>query len=162
MLGGLSKLCGLPHLKLGWIAVGGPDAAAREALAGLEWLGDLFLSVGSPVQAAAPELLALRGAFAARVRARTATNLAALDAFVRAHPALTRLPADGGWVALLRLPATRTDEQWSLALLGRGVAAHPGHFYELEGGEFLVLSLIVEHAVFARALGALDEVLAGT
>lgn len=160
VLGGLSKRCGLPQLKLGWIAVAGPGDAKREALARLEWLGDLFLSVGSPVQAALPELLALRHAFTERVRERITANLAALDAMLAAHPACTRLPAHGGWTCVLRVPATRSDEAWALALLERGVAIHPGHFYDLAPGEHLVASLIVEPATFARGLESLAMELA--
>ncbi len=160
VLGGLSKRCGLPQLKLGWIVATGPEARAREALGGLEWLADLYLSVGSPVQAALPSLLALRHAFAARVRDRAVANLAALDALVRVHPACTRLPVAGGWTALLRLPATRTDEGWALALLVHGVAVHPGHFYDLAGGEFLALSLVVERGVFAEGCRILSRLLA--
>ena len=59
-LGGLSKSCGLPQLKLGWIAVSGPEALRQEALARLEVVADTFLSVATPVQVAAPALLARR------------------------------------------------------------------------------------------------------
>jgi len=159
VLGGLSKLCGLPHLKLGWIAVEGPERERHEALAGLEWLADLFLSVGSPVQSALPRLLELRAPFVARVHERIATNLAALAARVKASPELSLLPADGGWSAVLRLPATRTDEVWALALLERGVAAHPGHFFDVEGGAHLVLSLIVEPQAFSAGLEALGTLI---
>ena len=155
VLGGLSKRCGLPHLKLGWIAVAGPEPACREALAGLEWLADLFLGVAAPVQYALPELLALRHGFAARVTERVATNLAALAQLIAAQPECTLLPADGGWSAVLRVPASRTDEAWALALLERGVAVHPGHFYDFAAGEHLVLSLIVEPETFAAGLDVL-------
>ena len=149
VLGGLSKLCGLPHLKLGWIAVCGPTEAAREAMRGLEWLGDLFLSVNGPVQRALPALLATRERFALQTGARLAANAAALAQLCQECPAISVLPADGGWSAVLRLPATRGEEAWALALLERGVAVHPGHFYDLSGGEHVVVSLIVEPQVFA-------------
>lgn len=155
VLGGLSKRCGLPHLKLGWIAVAGPEPAKREALAGLEWLADLFLGVAAPVQYALPDLLALRHTFASRVAGRLAANLAAIASLVRERPEVSMLPADGGWTAVLRMPATRTDEAWALALLERGVAVHPGHFYDFAAGEHLVLSLIVEPATFTAGLLAI-------
>jgi len=41
-LGGLSKLAGLPQMKLGWIVVGGPEELTREALERLEWIADAF------------------------------------------------------------------------------------------------------------------------
>ena len=155
VLGGLSKRCGLPHLKLGWILVAGPEPARCEALAGLEWLADLFLGVAAPVQYALPQLLALRHGFAARVTERVAANLEAIARLVHERPECTLLPAEGGWSAVLRVPATRADEAWALALLERGVAVHPGHFYDFATGEHLVVSLIVEPATFAAGLVAI-------
>ncbi len=161
VLGGLSKLCGLPHLKLGWIAAAGPAGPRRAALAGLEWISDLFLGVAGPVQVALPRLLGLRAGFAARVRGRVAGNLATLDALVRERPRLSRLPGDGGWTAVLRVPAERTGERWALALLERGVAVHPGEFYDLEGGEHLVVSLVADPAHVRAGCGALAAELSG-
>src|SRR6185436_21091814 len=77
-LGGLSKACGLPQMKLSWIAVDGPLEARTRALAGLEWIGDLFLSVSTPVQLALPGWLERRHAFQAAVRERIAANRAIL------------------------------------------------------------------------------------
>jgi len=156
VLGGLSKACGLPQMKLGWIALAGPAAARAEARRGLAWLADLFLSVGGPVQAALPRLLAGRAAFRARAVARVAENLAALGAALAGAPSLTLREAEGGWAAVLRAPGD-DDEAWALALLARGVAVHPGHFYDLDGAH-LVLSLIAPPAAFAegaRRLAAL-------
>jgi alanine-synthesizing transaminase len=160
VLSGLSKPCGMPQLKLGWIALAGPDPARREARRGLEWISDLFLTVGTPVQRALPRLLAARHAFQARVRGRIAVNRARLRAGIARRPELDVLEADGGWVAVLRVPARRSDEDWALELLRRGVVVHPGHFYELEGGCFLVLSLIVEPERFDPAVGVIEELTA--
>ena len=57
-LGGLSKSRGLPQLKLSWIVVSGPCAEVETALAALEFIGDTYLSVGTPIQVALPEILA--------------------------------------------------------------------------------------------------------
>ena len=160
VLGGLSKLCGLPQLKLGWIVAAGPARARDEALAGLEWLADLFLSVGAPVQAVLPALLELRHDFARHVRRRMAKNLETLDALALARPAVTRLPGAGGWSAVLRLPATRTAEGWALALLDRGVAVHPGDFYDFERGEHLVVSLIAPPGEVRAGCATLADLLA--
>lgn len=161
VLGGLSKLCGLPHLKLGWIAACGPAELVREAMLGLDWLGDLFLSVNAPVQSALPALLATRERFAMQCGARLAANAAALAQLCAECPAVSVLPAEGGWSAVLRLPATRSEDDWALALLDRGVAAHPGHFYELEGGVHLVVSLIVEPQTFAEGCHRLGLLIDG-
>ena len=142
VLGGLSKLCGLPQLKLGWIVAAGPEREREIALAGLEWLADLCLSVGGPVQQALPALLELRHEFVPRARARLGENLGTLDALAGLRPEVSRLPGAGGWSAVLRVPARRTAEDWALALLDLGVAVHPGDFYEFDRGEHLVVSLI--------------------
>jgi alanine-synthesizing transaminase len=152
VLSGLSKVCGMPGMKLSWIVAAGPEGARVPSLAGLEWIADLFLSVSAPVQAALPRLLEARHAFQARVRARIAENLAALHAEIARTPALSWLPATGGWSAVLRVPRGRGEEDWALELLRRGVIVHPGHFYDFEGEAHLVLSLVVETADFAEGL----------
>jgi alanine-synthesizing transaminase len=152
-------VCGMPQLKAGWMVACGPAPARAELGRGLEWLADLFLSVNGPVQHALPRLLAGRERFQSRVRARLAANLAALRACVARHPVLTWPAGAGGWVTLLRLPGTRGEEEWTLELLRHDVAVHPGHFYDTEGGAFVVLSLIVEPAVFAAGLERLASLL---
>ena len=160
VLSGLSKVCGLPQLKLGWIWTGGPAPARDAALGGLEWIADLFLSVATPVQEALAPLLQARHAFQALALARIAVNRARLAEAARRRPELTRLESDGGWVAVVRLPGRRDEERWVLDLLGRGVVVHPGHFYDLEREPFLVVSLIVEPAVFDAGMSGLESLLA--
>ncbi len=159
VMSGLSKVCGMPQMKAGWIVASGPERARGEALRGLEWLADLFLSVSGPVQAALPRLLESRQAFQARARARIATNLGALRALLVRRPVLTWLAGDGGWAAVLRLPGTRGEEEWTLELLRRDVVVHPGHFYDFEGEAYAVVSLIVEPGTFAAGLARLESLL---
>jgi alanine-synthesizing transaminase len=157
VLSGLSKVSGMPQMKLGWIAVDGSPAAREAALRGLEWIADLFLSVSTPVQVALPRLLAARGPFQERVRERLARNRAALDGLVAARPELGVLAAQGGWAAVLRVPRLRSEEEWALGLLRRDVVVHPGHFYDFADEGYLVLSLIPEPDVFHAGLARLAE-----
>ena len=160
VLSGLSKVCGMPQIKLGWIAVSGPPAEREQALQGLEWITDLFLSVSTPAQLALPRLLEARPAFQSRVRERLAANLGQLAALARLRPEVSRLEGWGGWSAILKLPAAKTGEAWALDLLRRDVVVHPGHFYDIPGEATLVVSLIVEPGVFGAGLGRLAEALA--
>lgn len=160
VMSGLSKVCGLPQLKLGWIVVAGPDAARAEAVARLEWVADTFLSVGTPVQNALGALLAARHAFQAAVAARVAANRAALEALAPAGGPLEPLAGGGGWAVVLRLPRVRTEEEWCLALLRAGVLVHPGHFYDFEDEAWVVVSLLPDPGMFARGAGILREVAA--
>jgi hypothetical protein len=161
VLGGLSKHCGLPQLKLGWIAVTGPAALTRQALARLEWLCDLSLSVNAPVQHAAAPLLALHEPFVMRVGQRVAGNLATLDRACAAQPALQRLPGVGGWAAVVRVPALESDEALAIRAIERGLIVHPGQFYDLAPGAHLVLSLITDPLTFARGAGELQAMFTG-
>jgi alanine-synthesizing transaminase len=153
-LGGLSKACGLPHLKLGWIALGGRQAGA--SLAALELIADTYLSVSTPVQRALPRLLELGANIRQAIAARVAANLAALRALVPASSGCSLLPCEGGWSAVLRVPASRTDGEWAVSLArDAGVLVHPGYFFEMRGGAFLVVSLLPAPETFAAAAGRL-------
>lgn len=150
-LGGLSKACGQPQLKLAWCAVAG--SRTRECLARLEPIADTYLSVATPVQLALPQLLNTSAAFRARVAERIRRNRAALQL-----PAdWTLLPSEAGWMGVVRIPASPSEEDVCLRLLERGVKVHPGHFYDFTGGQQLVLSLLVEPRLFAEGIRRLGE-----
>jgi alanine-synthesizing transaminase len=96
-LGGLSKSAGLPQVKLGWIAVDGPDRLVADALQRLEVIGDAYLSVATPVQVAASALIDRGAAVRERIHARVAANDAALRSAAAAHPSVDVLPTEAGW-----------------------------------------------------------------
>lgn len=161
-LGGLSKSAALPQVKLGWIAVQGPEDLVRPALEALELVCDTYLSVSTPVQAAAPALIASGAALRAQVLARVRRNLGALRHAAASYPAVDVLHADAGWSAVLRVPATRPEEALVLGLLeDRGVLVHPGFFFDFPHEAFLVLSLLPEPAVFDAGTAAVLEYAGG-
>src|SRR5205085_1360734 len=134
---------GLPQLKLGWIHVAGPPEERARAQARLELIADTYLSVSAPVQHALPSLLGLRARIGGAIAARVASNHRRLRASV-GGTACQALHAEGGWYAILRLPATRSDEQWALDLLAHDdVLVQPGYFYDLPEAH-LVVSLLCE------------------
>jgi hypothetical protein len=148
-LGGLSKSAGLPQLKLGWIGFGGPSDLVDEAMAAYEIIADTYLSVSTPVQAAAAELVAAGAAIRAQILARVTRNLESLRAAAALHPAVTVLPVEGGWSAVLQVPATRPEETLVLELLDKDdVLVHPGYFFDFARESFVVVSLLVEPARF--------------
>jgi aspartate/methionine/tyrosine aminotransferase len=149
-LGGISKLLGLPQLKLGWAVVGGPSEQVGEALARLEICADAYLSVGAAVQHALPRLLAAGRATRDAIRLRTSKNLETLRAAL-AGSAATLLPVEGGWTAVMRLPRTRSEEDWVLGLLSaERTLVQPGWFYDFEDEPFIVVSLLGVEAVLAE------------
>lgn len=159
-LGGLSKLAGMPQLKLAWIGVGGPKAARDQALERLEVISDAYLSVSSPVQLAAGELLQLGEGWRARALDRIRSNRAHLAARLgELAPAISLLHGEGGWYAVLRVPALQTEEQIVLGLLEhQRVLVHPGYFFDFQRDAYLVTSLLVAPDTLegaARALATL-------
>jgi aspartate/methionine/tyrosine aminotransferase len=150
-LDGLSKAAALPHVKLGWMTLGGPGDAVREARGRLELIADTFLSASTIAQQALPELLASRHVARDAVRLRLATNHALLVA-VCADSAVTPLKVEGGWYAVLRLPNLATDEEWALAFVEAGVSVHPGYFYDFVGAPHVVVSLLTPEAEFATGI----------
>lgn len=160
-LSGLSKVAGLPGLKLGWTHVGGPTEARDEALSRLEWIADTFLSVGTPVQQALPGLLAHAPRFQAALLDRVRENRRRLVAARPSGATWNVVPGHGGWSSVLRIPREPGEEAVCLALLDAGVVVQPGYFYDFAGGAFLVLSLLPPPDVFASALGPLARVLEG-
>jgi aspartate/methionine/tyrosine aminotransferase len=67
-----------------------------------------------------------------------------------------RLLVEGGWYAVLRVPAIESDENLAIRLLRKaGVSVHPGHYYDFPAEGYLVLSLITEPAVFREGVAAL-------
>ncbi len=155
-LGGLSKSCGLPHLKLGWMVATGPTVVVSDALARLELIADTYLSVGTPVQLALPGLLQAGAAIRRQILQRVQRNRRCLAQALGAHSPCTLLPAEAGWCAILRVPEIMTDEAWARTLLEQdSVLVHPGYFFDLAIGATMVLSLIVEEAAFAEGVARL-------
>jgi alanine-synthesizing transaminase len=153
-LGGLSKSAGLPQLKLGWMAAGGPPAAVDAALARLEIVCDAFLSVSTPVQQAAPALIAAGSHIRELILQRVSLNLGVLLELTASHPSCSVLRVEGGWSAVIRVPATRPEEALALELLERDhVLAHPGYFFDFPYEAFLVVSLLPEVDVFKEGAG---------
>src|SRR5258708_4796691 len=150
-LSGLSKISGLPQMKAAWLVVSGPQERKSEALARLEGISDPYPSVDTPVQLAIPRFLEQRHSFWKQVILRVPRNLAELDRQLAGQRAVTRLKVEGGWCAVLRVPATRSDEDLAIHLLAsKSVHAHPGHFYEFPWEGILVVSLLTPEQSFAE------------
>jgi alanine-synthesizing transaminase len=152
-MSGISKICGLPQMKAAWLVVGGPESLKKEAVARLEVIADTYLSMNAPIQWALPTLLGQRREFQKQVMARVKENLAELDRQLVRQKPCSRLEVEGGWNAVFRVPATRTDEELALELLAaKRVYIHPGHFYDFPTEGFGVVSLISPTREFAQGI----------
>ena len=148
-MSGLSKIAGLPQMKLGWIVVSGPPAARAEARDMLEWIADTYLSVSTPVQQAAARLLELGQEVQDQIAARVRANLKWLASAIGPASPCRLLAVEGGWYATLQVPRVRREEEWALDLLEHdNVLVQPGFFFDFESEAFLVLSLLTQPETF--------------
>ena len=148
-LSGLSKISGLPQMKLAWVATSGPATTAIAAMDRLEVIADTYLSMNAPIQLAATVLLDQRKKIQPLLLDRLRVNLAQLDDQLKGQKSTQRLQVDGGWYAVLRVPVTRTDEDLAIALLRQAsVLVHPGHFYDFPGDGYLIVSLLTQPGEF--------------
>ena len=144
-------------MKLGWIVVDGPGDAVDSALDTLDLLLDTYLSVSMPVQLAAERILAEGTSVMDQIRARIAANHRTLVRLVAEHPAAGLLRTEGGWYAVIQVPAVRSEETLALELLRQDrILVHPGYFFDFPREAFLVTSLLPEpercSAAMARVL----------
>jgi alanine-synthesizing transaminase len=152
-LAGLSKTVGLPQLKLGWMVVGGPASERTDALAALELITDTYLSVGTPVQVAAPHLLAAGAPVRRAIHDRVRRNLAVLRANAVRYPSCQVLCVEGGWSAVIRVPSLSQEEQLVVDLLEHEhVLVHPGYFFDFPRQTHLVVSLLPQPDLFSDAV----------
>ncbi|MGC2528925.1 MAG: hypothetical protein WA639_14335, partial [Candidatus Acidiferrum sp.] len=94
-----------------------------------------------------------RHAFQIQLMARVRENLAELDKQLVGQKFCSRLEVEGGWNAIIRVPATRTDDDLALELLAtKGVYVHPGHLYDFSSEGFVVLSLITPEESFGEGI----------
>jgi alanine-synthesizing transaminase len=160
IVSGISKICGLPQMKAAWIAAVGPGSDA--AMGRLEVLADTYLSMNAPVQSALPVWLESRAQIQTQIRDRIRTNLAELDRLLATQLDQTpggvlvnRLRVEGGWYAILRVPAIQPDELTARDLLERGVWVHPGFFFGMSESGWLVASLLTQTEEFSDGVSLL-------
>jgi alanine-synthesizing transaminase len=159
-LSGLSKISALPQMKVAWIVSSGPEAQVDSAQARLEVTADTYLSLNTPMQLALPALLNQRKEVQPLLLDRVRANLEELDRKLARQKSCQRLAVDGGWYAILRVPATQPDEELAIDILRKtSVLVHPGHFYDFPRDGYLVLSLITPTQIFGGGIGRVLDLL---
>jgi len=158
-MSGLSKIAGLPQMKVAWLVITGPEELKAQALSRLEVIADTFLSMNTPIQLAIPRFLELRHGFQNQLMTRMRRHLTKLDVQLTAQSSCSRLEVEGGWYAVLRVPVTRSDEDLAIELLStQGIYVHPGHFYDFPTDGYLIVSLITPAEDFDEGIKRLLSV----
>jgi alanine-synthesizing transaminase len=156
----VSKISGLPQMKLAWFVTSGPLQKVVTALNRLEIIADTFLSMGTPIQLAGPLLIEQRKIIQPLLLERLRANLGVLDEQLAGQKACSRLDVEGGWYVVLRVPATGSDEELAIELLRKAsVLIHPGHYYDFPADGYLVLSLITPPSDFREGMRRIIAIL---
>ena len=140
----MSKTFSMPGWRIGF-AVGNERVIAA--------LGRVksYLDYGAftPVQVAAARLITAGREIRAAIRSRLDRNLESLRNTLAAQPSIALLEPEAGWSAVLRVPATASEESLVLRLLQDAhVLVHPGYFFDFAHEAFVVVSLLPEPADF--------------
>jgi alanine-synthesizing transaminase len=155
-LSGLSKISALPQMKAAWMITTGPKDMVETALARLEIIGDTFLSMSAPIQLALPDLLDQRKTIQPFLLAHIRKNVKELARQLALQNTCEQLHQEGGWSAVLRVPAMQSDEQLAIDLLRiRNVLVHPGHFYDFPNDGYLIISLLTPPDEFREGIARL-------
>jgi alanine-synthesizing transaminase len=146
-LSGMSKIAGLPQMKVGWIVGLGPEDVRQQAMGRLEVIADTFLSMNAPVQGALPSWLARRKGIQGQILERVRGNLAAAQ-----RSGVEVLRVEAGWSAILRLPQLGEGDAAERLLRKVGVVVHPGLFYGIPEMGRVVVSLLGPQGLFGEGL----------
>jgi len=162
VLGGLSKTLGLPQMKCAWILASGPQAHLQDVRERLEIIADTYLSVNTPVQNALSAWLDCAPDMQRQIISRVKQNKQWLSAHINERtPATSLLSFQGGWYAILRLPAVKSEEEWVLEFLREEhVLVYPGYFFDMTESAYIVLSLLPPPLIFQEAVGRVTKRLA--
>lgn len=157
LLNGLSKMSALPQVKIGWIALRGDHKLRAAARSRLEILNDVYLSAGTPAQAALPELIAAGAEVRAEILGRVTGNYATLRGALDGVAGCSVLPCEGGWNTVVRLPAGLGDEECAAGVLDEaGVYCYPGFFFDFEEDDVMVVSLLPPAEEFGEGVAAMS------
>ena len=155
---GISKILALPQMKLSWIIVSGPKDFKERALERLAIIADTFLSVNTPVQQALGSWFRSRKVIQQEILKRVKANRGYLVKKFENNKKVSVFTGEGGWYAVLRFQSDKNDEEVSLGLLERHqVIIHPGYFFDFEGENFLVLSLLLPSETFEKGIETLES-----
>lgn len=154
VLSGMSKIAGLPQMKVGWIVGLGPEKERSEAAGRLEVIADTFLSMNAPVQLALPKWLAGRRGIQGQILERARGNLAFAEG-----SGLEVLRVEAGWSVVLRLPQVGVEDVSERLLREADTVVHPGSFYGIGEGGRVVVSLIGLNSDFSLGLNRIVDLM---
>lgn len=157
-LSGLSKICGLPQMKLSWIVISGPQKGCKEAIEKMEIITDTYLSVGTPVQLAAGNLLVNRDFIQLQIKERILNNYKFLKTEINGNEFADLMKTEGGWYAVIKVKSVINEEKAAFELLEKkDIYIHPGYFFDFRDEGFIVVSLLTPSDIFRTGIKRILE-----
>jgi alanine-synthesizing transaminase len=142
-LNGISKMFGLPDLKLGWIALSGTTVKEYEKR--LELLNDTYLGANYLTQSMLPVIFSEGFDFIEQMRIRFYSGIDIALEMLSANKSVTARRPDGGYYLFPEIITLKDEEELVLHLLkNHGVLVHPGYFYDCDKGIHIMISCLTE------------------
>ncbi|RHX92319.1 pyridoxal phosphate-dependent aminotransferase [Leptospira stimsonii] len=163
---GLSKILGMPGMKLSWILLSGPATWKRKTKEFLELISDTYLSVNTPVQNVLSDLMQWRTMIQTQILKRIQRNRTTLKRILSELELTKKILCDlpkAGWYCTLESEGFFPEEKIALRLLKeKQVYTHAGEMFgfpELGDSGRIVLSLLTETESFETGMGRIVEFL---
>lgn len=142
-LNGISKMFGLPDLKLGWIALSGPYL--KDYVKRLELLNDTYLGANYLVQSMLPVIFDEGMGFVEEMRKRFRSCIDIALELLSKNNNIKACRPDGGYYLFPEIKTRKDEEELVLYLLKNyGILVHPGYFYDCEQGTHIMISCLTE------------------
>ncbi|MDP2862412.1 MAG: pyridoxal phosphate-dependent aminotransferase [Desulfobacterales bacterium] len=157
-LNGISKMFGLPDLKLGWIAISG--TGVRDYEKRLELLNDTYLGANYLVQSMLPAIFDEGTGFVEHMRTRIRAGIdCALD-LLSGNRRIKAFRPDGGYYLFPKIDTGEDEEELVLRLLKNcGVLVHPGYYYDCNQGTHIMTSCLTEIEKLSEGLKRIVSVI---
>ncbi|EMO25823.1 aminotransferase, class I/II [Leptospira interrogans serovar Bataviae str. HAI135] len=117
---GLSKMLGLPGMKLSWILLSGPKTWKQKSKEYLELISDTYLSVNTPIQNVLSDLFQWKNFIQSQINKRIQRNLSFLKRSLDKDGVSKKIQCDfpnAGWYCVLESVEFFPEEEYALRLL---------------------------------------------
>jgi aspartate/methionine/tyrosine aminotransferase len=150
-LNGISKMFGLPDLKLGWIAVSGKDFKDYEKR--LELLNDTYLGANYLVQSMLPAIFDEGAGFTVQMLTQVRAGIDCALPLLSENRHIKVSRPDGGYYLFPKIETGEDEEELVLRLLKDcGVLVHPGYYYDCDEGTHIMISCLTETGKLSEGL----------
>lgn len=159
-LNGVSKMLGLPWLKLSWIYADGADAEKLSSLIQrLEMTADTFLSANGLAQKALPTLLKSRDFFIEPFQKVLRENLDFCLSEISTMKGLSAAAPEGGVSLCVETEGECDEEALAIDLIEKGLYLFPGYYFDFpeDGRTRLIFSIQHPREELKKGLEMLRE-----